>query len=158
MLFLMQPRIWLAFWAVSTHFWVMLSFSSTSTPKSFSSELLSILSPPSLYLCFISYASIQLIHVLIHYFLICQIFILVWLQIVQENKYSTVVKGVLLSALLKMECTYFLPCNECSTVFLQLCNKWSIWSFLAFCLKCTLKMHIILFTINKYTTILENHT
>ena len=50
-LLLMQPRIWLAFWAVSTHCWVMMSFSSTSTPKSFSSRLLSIHSPLSLHLC-----------------------------------------------------------------------------------------------------------
>jgi len=47
----MQPRIWLAFWSASTCCWVMLSFSSTSTLKSFSSELLSINSLPSLYLC-----------------------------------------------------------------------------------------------------------
>jgi len=49
MLFLMQPRIQLAFWAASTHCLVTLSFSSTSTPKSFSSGLLSIPSSPSLY-------------------------------------------------------------------------------------------------------------
>ncbi|KAK4831337.1 hypothetical protein QYF61_017468 [Mycteria americana] len=36
-LLLMQPRIWLAFWAASAHCWLMLSFSSTNTPKSFSS-------------------------------------------------------------------------------------------------------------------------
>jgi len=46
----MQPRIWLAFWTGSAHCWLILSFSSTSTPKS-SSGLLSSYSPPSLYLC-----------------------------------------------------------------------------------------------------------
>jgi len=50
MLLLMQPRIQLAFWAASAHCRLMLSFSSTSTPKSFSG-LLSSHSPPSLYLC-----------------------------------------------------------------------------------------------------------
>jgi len=40
MLLLMQRRIWLAFWAVSMHWWLMVSFSSTSNPKSFSSGLL----------------------------------------------------------------------------------------------------------------------
>ena len=50
-LLLMELRIQLAAWAASTHCWVMLSFSSTNIPKSFSSGLLSILSPPSLYLC-----------------------------------------------------------------------------------------------------------
>jgi len=48
---LMQPRVWLAFWAASAHCRVMLSFSSTSTPKSFSSGLLSVHPAPSLYLC-----------------------------------------------------------------------------------------------------------
>jgi len=38
----MQCRIQLAFWAASAHCWVMLSFSSSSTPKAFSSGLLSI--------------------------------------------------------------------------------------------------------------------
>ena len=47
----MQPRIRLPFWAASAHCQLMLSFSSTSTPKSFSSGLLSSHSPPSLYLC-----------------------------------------------------------------------------------------------------------
>ncbi|KAK4812205.1 hypothetical protein QYF61_009097 [Mycteria americana] len=47
----LQPRIRLAFWAADAHCWVMLSFSSTSTPKSFSLGLLSIHSLPSLYLC-----------------------------------------------------------------------------------------------------------
>ncbi|KAK4831169.1 hypothetical protein QYF61_015639 [Mycteria americana] len=51
MLLLMQPRIRLAFWAAHAHYQVMLSFSSTNTPKSFSSGLLSIHSLPSLYLC-----------------------------------------------------------------------------------------------------------
>ena len=50
MLLLMQPRIRLAFWAASAHCPVLLS-SSASTPKSFSSGLLSIHSLPSLYLC-----------------------------------------------------------------------------------------------------------
>ena len=49
MLVLMQPRIWLAFLAASAHCWLMLSFSSTSTPKCFSSELLSGHSPPTLF-------------------------------------------------------------------------------------------------------------
>jgi len=39
-------RIRLAFWAASAHSCLMSSFSSTSTPKSFSAGLLSI--PPSL--------------------------------------------------------------------------------------------------------------
>ena len=47
----MQPRIQLAFWAVSTHCRVMLSFLSSRIPKSFSSGLLSMHSPPTLYLC-----------------------------------------------------------------------------------------------------------
>jgi len=47
----MQPRIWLACWTASVHCQVMFSFSSTNTPKSFSSWLLSIRSPSSLYLC-----------------------------------------------------------------------------------------------------------
>jgi len=51
MLLLMKPRIWLAFWAVSAHCQVMLSFRSTSTPKSFSSGLLSIHSLLGLCLC-----------------------------------------------------------------------------------------------------------
>ncbi|KAK4830147.1 hypothetical protein QYF61_008635 [Mycteria americana] len=42
-----KRRIRLAFWAASAHCWVMLSFSSTNIPKSFSSGLLSIHSPPS---------------------------------------------------------------------------------------------------------------
>ena len=51
-LLLMQYRIKLAFWAMGANWWMMLSFSSTSTPKSFSSAgLLSIHSLPSLYLC-----------------------------------------------------------------------------------------------------------
>lgn len=33
---MMQPRIPLAFWAASTHWWLVLSFSSTRTPKAFS--------------------------------------------------------------------------------------------------------------------------
>ena len=50
-LLLMQPRIRLAFWAASTHCWVILSFLSTNTLKYFSLGLLSIPSSPSLYLC-----------------------------------------------------------------------------------------------------------
>jgi len=50
MLFLMQPRIQLAFWAVSSDCWVMLSFLSAKTPESFSSGLLSIHSLPR-YIC-----------------------------------------------------------------------------------------------------------
>ncbi|KAK4812332.1 hypothetical protein QYF61_017109 [Mycteria americana] len=41
-LLFMQPRIWLAFWAASAHCQLTSSFSSTSTPKSFSAGLLSI--------------------------------------------------------------------------------------------------------------------
>lgn len=37
-----------SFWVASTHYWPMLSFSSTITPKSFSSGLLSITFLPSL--------------------------------------------------------------------------------------------------------------
>ncbi|KAK4829612.1 hypothetical protein QYF61_005739 [Mycteria americana] len=55
-LFLLQQvhvilMVWLAFWAASSHCRIMLSFSSTNTPKSFSSGLLSIHSLPSLHLC-----------------------------------------------------------------------------------------------------------
>ena len=50
MLLLMQPVVQLAFWAASAHCHLMLSFSFTSTPKSFSSGLLSTHSLPSLYL------------------------------------------------------------------------------------------------------------
>ena len=50
-LLLMQLRMRLACWAVSTHCWAVLSFSSASTPKSFYSGLLSVLSWPRLYLC-----------------------------------------------------------------------------------------------------------
>lgn len=35
---LMLPRLKLAFWAASTRYWIVFSFSSTSTPKSFSSQ------------------------------------------------------------------------------------------------------------------------
>ena len=41
-LLLMQPRIQLAFWPVSAHCWLIVSFPSTDTPKSFSTGLLSI--------------------------------------------------------------------------------------------------------------------
>jgi len=51
MLLGMQPRVWLACWAASGHWQVILSFSSPSTCKSFSTGLLSIHFPPSLYLC-----------------------------------------------------------------------------------------------------------
>ena len=47
--FLMQPRTQLAFWAASAHYRLMSSFSSTGTPKSFSTELLSGRSSPSSY-------------------------------------------------------------------------------------------------------------
>ncbi|KAK4822236.1 hypothetical protein QYF61_011877 [Mycteria americana] len=47
----LQPKIRLTFWAASTHCWLTSSFLSISTPKSFSSGLLSIHCPPSLYLC-----------------------------------------------------------------------------------------------------------
>ena len=49
-LLLMQSSVQLAFWAVSAHCWLMPSFSSTSTPKSFSAGLLSIPSSPVLIL------------------------------------------------------------------------------------------------------------
>ncbi|KAK4807440.1 hypothetical protein QYF61_001991 [Mycteria americana] len=45
----MQPRMLLAFWAASAHCRLMSSLSSISTPKSFSTGLLSIPSSPSLY-------------------------------------------------------------------------------------------------------------
>lgn len=48
---LMQPRIHLAFWARSACCQLMFNLSSTKTPKSSSSGLLSIYSLPSLYLC-----------------------------------------------------------------------------------------------------------
>ena len=51
LLLLMQPRIRLAVWAVNAQCQVMLNLLSTSTPKSSFSGLLSIHSPPSLYLC-----------------------------------------------------------------------------------------------------------
>ena len=51
MLLLMQPRIQLAFWAASAHYWLMFSFASANTPKPFLTGLLSIHSFPSLYLC-----------------------------------------------------------------------------------------------------------
>jgi len=44
----MEPRISLVFQAASAHCWLMLRFSSTRTPKSFSAGLLSR-SSPSLY-------------------------------------------------------------------------------------------------------------
>ena len=50
-LLLIQPRIRLAFWAVSGHCCVMLSISSTTAPKTLFSGLPSIHSLLSLYLC-----------------------------------------------------------------------------------------------------------
>lgn len=50
-LLLMQLKIWLAFWSASAHWWLMLSFLSTNTPKCFSTGLLSIPSSPIPYLC-----------------------------------------------------------------------------------------------------------
>jgi len=50
-LLLMQPGIWLAFWVLSAQCWFVLNLSSTHTPKSFSSGLVSSHSPPSLYRC-----------------------------------------------------------------------------------------------------------
>lgn len=44
MLLLLQPWTELPFWAASAHYQVISSLSSTSTPKSLSSELLSVLS------------------------------------------------------------------------------------------------------------------
>ena len=49
-LLLMQLRIWLAFSAASARYWLMLNLSSISTPKSFSSGLLSGHSLSNLYL------------------------------------------------------------------------------------------------------------
>lgn len=48
---LMQPRVQFFVWAGSTHCWLMLSFSATSTPKSFSAGLFSIYLLPGLYSC-----------------------------------------------------------------------------------------------------------
>jgi len=44
----MQPRVWLAVWAVRAHCWLMCSFHSSGTPG-LSAWLHSILSSPSLY-------------------------------------------------------------------------------------------------------------
>ena len=46
---LMQPRIWLSFWAVRAHCWLMSSLPSASILKSFSEGLCSILTHPILY-------------------------------------------------------------------------------------------------------------
>ena len=46
----MQPRIRLAFWAASPLWWLMSSFSSTSTPKSFLAGPLSLLEVPVFFL------------------------------------------------------------------------------------------------------------
>lgn len=51
MLLLMEPRIRLAVWGAGACYRVMLSFTSTNTPESFLSELLSVHCLPSLYLC-----------------------------------------------------------------------------------------------------------
>jgi len=48
---LMQPRVQLAFWAASTHCQLTLSLSSTGTPKSFFSEMLSSHYLSNTYLC-----------------------------------------------------------------------------------------------------------
>ena len=47
----MHPRIPLAFLAARAHCWLMVNLSSTSTPRSLSTELLSSRSAPSLYWC-----------------------------------------------------------------------------------------------------------
>ena len=47
----MHPRMPLAFLAARAHCWLMVNLSSTSTPRSFSAELLSSRSAPSLYWC-----------------------------------------------------------------------------------------------------------
>jgi len=44
-LLLMQPRIQLALWATSAHYWLALIFSFTRIPKSFFTGLLSVSSP-----------------------------------------------------------------------------------------------------------------
>ena len=46
---LMEPRLLLVFQAASAYFWLMSSFSSVRTAKSFSVELFSMSSSPSLY-------------------------------------------------------------------------------------------------------------
>lgn len=48
---LMQPRMYLAFWYMSTHSWLMLSFLSTNTHKSFLPGWHFICFLPSLCLC-----------------------------------------------------------------------------------------------------------
>ena len=47
----MHPRIPLAFLAARAHYWLMVNLSSTSTPSSVSTEVLSSRSAPSLYWC-----------------------------------------------------------------------------------------------------------
>ena len=47
----MHPRMPLAFLAARAHCWLMVNLSSTSTPRSLSTELLSSRSTPSLYWC-----------------------------------------------------------------------------------------------------------
>uniref|UniRef100_A0A8C0E917 ABC-type glutathione-S-conjugate transporter n=1 Tax=Bubo bubo TaxID=30461 RepID=A0A8C0E917_BUBBB len=75
-LLLMQPRTWLAFWAVSTHCWLTVSFPSTNTPKSFSLGLLSIHSSPSLYLCMSSTWNQSVLHGFINILLLsCSLFL-----------------------------------------------------------------------------------
>ena len=60
----MHPRMPLAFLAARTHCWLMVNLSSTRTPRSLSTELLSSRSAPSLYEClqiiFIFYKKIRL--------------------------------------------------------------------------------------------------
>uniref|UniRef100_A0A663N7B8 ABC-type glutathione-S-conjugate transporter n=1 Tax=Athene cunicularia TaxID=194338 RepID=A0A663N7B8_ATHCN len=71
-----QPRTRLAFWAVSTHCWLTVSFPSTDTPKSFSAGLLSILSLPSLYLCMNSTWNQSVLHGFINVLLLsCSLFL-----------------------------------------------------------------------------------
>lgn len=48
MLFLMQPRTWLAFFIVKAHLWLMFNLFSTRTPKSHSADLLSSHLAPSM--------------------------------------------------------------------------------------------------------------
>uniref|UniRef100_A0A8D0FDG9 ABC-type glutathione-S-conjugate transporter n=1 Tax=Strix occidentalis caurina TaxID=311401 RepID=A0A8D0FDG9_STROC len=75
-LLLMQPRTWLAFWAVSTHCWLIVSFPSTNTPKSSSAGMLSIHSLPSLYLCMSSTWNQSVLHGFINILLLsCSLFL-----------------------------------------------------------------------------------
>jgi len=47
MLLLVQPRIWVAFWAVSAHYWLIPSCSSTGNPKAFLTGLFVVFWTPS---------------------------------------------------------------------------------------------------------------